>query len=230
MTEHTLNIDGMTCASCVARVEKALGRVPGVQSASVNLATEQAQVQAEAGTDAQLLLAAIARAGYQASVVRPDADVLAEPARRAHDEGWKVALAVALSLPLMLPMLGDLIGQHWMWPAWVQALLAAPVQFWLGARFYRAGWAALRAGAGNMDLLVAIGTSAAFALSLALWWRAPEGQMPHLYFESAAVVISLVMLGKWLEARAKRQTLAALDALRRLRPATARVRRQGVET
>ena len=229
MAEHTLNIDGMTCASCVARVEKALGRVAGVQAASVNLATEQAQVQAEAGTDPQQLLAAVQRAGYEASIVQADADVLAEPHRRPHDEGWKVALAAALSLPLMLPMLGDLLGQHWMWPAWVQALLAAPVQFWLGARFYRAGWAALKARAGNMDLLVAIGTTAAFGLSLALWWQARPGEMPHLYFESAATVITLVMLGKWMEARAKRQTLASLDALRRLRPETARIRREGVE-
>ena len=229
MAEHTLNIDGMTCASCVARVEKALGRVAGVQAASVNLATEQAQVQAEAGTDPQQLLAAVQRAGYEASIVQADADVLAEPHRRPHDEGWKVAVAAALSLPLMLPMLGDLLGQHWMWPAWVQALLAAPVQFWLGARFYRAGWAALKARAGNMDLLVAIGTTAAFGLSLALWWQARPGEMPHLYFESAATVITLVMLGKWMEARAKRQTLAALEALRRLRPETARIRREGVE-
>ena len=229
MTEHTLNIDGMTCASCVARVEKALGRVPGVQTASVNLATEQAQVCTLAGTDEALLLEAVQRAGYEASMVKPDADVLAEPARQAHDEGWKVAVAAVLSLPLMVPMLGDLLGQHWMWPAWAQALLAAPVQFWLGARFYRAGWAALKAGAGNMDLLVAMGTSAAFGLSLALWWRAQEGEMPHLYFESSAVVITLVMLGKWLESRAKRQTLAALEALRRLRPETARVRRHGAE-
>ena len=229
MAEHTLNIDGMTCASCVARVEKALRRVPGVQATSVNLATEQAQVSAEATTAPPLLLAAVQRAGYEASLVQPDADILAEPVRRAHDEGWKVAVAAGLSLPLMLPMVGDLLGQHWMWPAWVQALLAAPVQFWLGARFYRAGWAALKAGAGNMDLLVAIGTTAAFGLSLALWWQAPEGHMAHLYFESAATVITLVMLGKWMESRAKRQTLAALEGLRRLRPETARIRRHGVE-
>jgi Cu+-exporting ATPase len=229
VADHTLNIDGMTCASCVSRVEKALGRVPGVQEASVNLATEQAQVRAEPTTDPQLLLAAVQRAGYEASLVEPDADVLKAPVRRVHDEGWKVALAAGLSLPLMVPMVGDLLGQHWMWPAWVQALLAAPVQFWLGARFYRAGWAALKARAGNMDLLVAIGTTAAFGLSLALWWQAQAAHVPHLYFESAAMVITLVMLGKWMEARAKRQTLAALEALRRLRPETARIRRDKVE-
>ncbi|MFM8769175.1 MAG: heavy metal translocating P-type ATPase, partial [Rubrivivax sp.] len=229
MTDHTLNIDGMTCASCVARVERALRKVPGVQAASVNLATEQAQVSTETEADPQVLLAAIQRAGYEASLVQRDADALTPAARRSHDEGWKVALAAALSAPLMAPMIGELLGRHWVIPAGLQALLAAPVQFWLGARVYKAGWAALKARAGNMDLLVAIGTTAAFGLSLALWWQDTPGQMPHLYFETAAVVITLVMLGKWLESRAKRQTLAALDALRRLRPETARVRRHGVQ-
>jgi Cu+-exporting ATPase len=120
------------------------------------------------------------------------------------------------------------LGVHWMVPAWLQCLLAAPVQFGFGARFYRGALLALRAGSGNMDLLVALGTSAAFGLSLVLWWKAP-GEPDHLYFESAAVVITLVLLGKWLEARAKRQTLSALDGLRRLRPETARVRRDGAE-
>ncbi len=233
--QRQLAIDGMTCASCVARVERALRKVPGVQDVSVNLATEQAVVQlAEAGaagspeavatTDAALL-EAVHRAGYEASVL---SSLAPEPVRRAHDPGWRVALAAALSAPLVLPMVAGLAGWHLMPPAWLQALLAAPVQFWLGARFYRAGWAALRAGSGNMDLLVALGTSAAFGLSLALWWRDPQGH-PHLYFESAAVVITLVMLGKWLEARARHQTLAALDSLRALRPETARVRRDGRE-
>ena len=235
MTQRQLAIDGMTCASCVARVERALRKVPGVQEVSVNLATEQAVVQLAEGaatasaegaaaTDAALR-EAVHRAGYAASGLTPQAP---EPVRREHDPGWRVALAGALSAPLVLPMLAGLAGGHLMLPAWLQALLAAPVQFWLGARFYRAGWAALRAGSGNMDLLVALGTSAAFGLSLALWWLDPHGH-PHLYFESAAVVITLVMLGKWLEARARRQTLAALDSLRALRPETARVRRDGVE-
>jgi Cu+-exporting ATPase len=229
-----LAIDGMTCASCVARVERALRKVPGVQEVSVNLATEQALVQVAgaaagnarglAATDAALC-EAVQRAGYEAIVLTPQAG---EPVRREHDPFWRVALALGLSAPLVLPMLAGLAGWHLMPPAWLQALLATPVQFWLGARFYRAGWAALRAGSGNMDLLVALGTSAAFGLSLVLWWRDPHGS-PHLYFESAAVVISLVLLGKWLESRARRQTLAALDALRALRPETARVRRDGAE-
>ncbi|MFM7532408.1 MAG: heavy metal translocating P-type ATPase, partial [Rubrivivax sp.] len=232
--QSRLAIDGMTCASCVTRVERALRKVPGVQEVAVNLATEQAVVQLLGGagatpgqaaaTDAALR-EAVQRAGYEATVLAPES---AEPTRREHDPGWRVALALALSAPLMLPMLAGLLGWHLMPPPWLQALLAAPVQFWLGARFYRAGWAALRAGSGNMDLLVALGTSAAFGLSLVLWWREPQGH-PHLYFESAAVVISLVLLGRWLESRARRQTLSALDALRGLRPETARVRRGGAE-
>ena len=143
-------------------------------------------------------------------------------------DGWKVALAAALSAPLVIPMLGDLFGRHWMLAGWLQWLLATPVQFWLGARFYRAGWKALRAGSGNMDLLVSLGTSAAYGLSLWLLWQA-DGAMAHLYFESSAVVITLVLLGKWLESRAKRQTSDAIRALQALRPETARVRRDGID-
>ena len=139
-----------------------------------------------------------------------------------------MAAAAALSAPLVLPMAGDLIGAHWMLPAFWQWLLATPVLFFFGARFFKAGWAALRSGAGNMDLLVATGTSAAYGLSLALWAQDPQG-MPHLYFESAAVVITLVLFGKWLEARAKRRTLVALDGLRALRPDVARLRCDGAE-
>jgi P-type Cu+ transporter len=221
-----LRIDGMTCASCVGRVEKALLAVPGVLEASVNLATSMALVSRLSGAaPTPALLQAVQRAGYEA-VAAATADGTADAGkRRSHDPGWKVALAAVLSAPLVLPMLGDLFGQHWMLPAAWQWLLATPVQFWLGWRFYRAGWMALRAGSGNMDLLVALGTSAAYGLSLVLWARGT----PHLYFESAAVVITLVLFGKWLESRAKRQTLAALDALRSLWPQTARVRRDGIE-
>jgi Cu+-exporting ATPase len=220
-----LRIDGMTCATCVARVEKALKSVPGVIDASVNLATSSAVVSRLAGTaHVSALLQAVQRAGYDATASDASAAAPAAP-RRNHDPGWKVALALALSAPLVLPMLGDLFGRHWMLPAAWQFVLATPVQFWLGRRFYRAGWMALRAGTGNMDLLVALGTSAAFALSMVLWARGD----PHLYFESAALVITLVLFGKWLEARAKKRTLAALDALRALWPQTARLLRDGRE-
>ncbi|WP_158288841.1 heavy metal translocating P-type ATPase [Rubrivivax albus] len=215
-----LQVEGMTCASCVGRVERALKKVPGVLAAAVNLAAGTAEVRALAGTPADTLVAALDRAGYPAHV--PSTDGEAPP--RAHSEGWLVAAGALLALPLVLPMVGDLFGRHWMLPALWQWLLATPVQFVLGARFYRAGWKALRAGSGNMDLLVALGTSAAYGLSLWLWARASPDGMPHLYFESAAVVIVLVRLGKWLESRAKRRTLQALDALRELRPDTATVR------
>ena len=110
------------------------------------------------------------------------------------------------------------LGVHWMLPAWVQFALATPVQFILGARFYIAAWKAVRAGAGNMDLLVALGTSAGYGLSLYQWAHTPPGSMPHLYFEASAVVIALVLLGKYLESRAKRQTASAIRALEALRP------------
>ncbi|MDC7707649.1 heavy metal translocating P-type ATPase [Vogesella indigofera] len=220
-----LGIQGMTCASCVSRVEKALLAVPGVTAASVNLATETARVTLSGGSDSQLLLAAVAKAGYQASLREEAAATL-----RPHaTPWWPVAVAALLSLPLVLPMLGGLVGGHWMLPAWLQFLLATPVQFWLGARFYRAGWKALLARSGNMDLLVAIGTSAAYGLSLYQWWLHADHGGGHLYFEASAVVITLVLLGKWLEARAKQQTTAAIRALQALRPATARVRRDGVD-
>ena len=222
----TLDISGMTCASCSARVEKALNKVPGVLDASVNLATEQATVKLAQGASAAALIAAVERAGYGAQLPQ-SASAVPVALKRALPDWWPVALAIALSLPLIAPMLGSLAGAHWMLPGWLQLALATPVQFWLGARFYRAGWKALRAGSGNMDLLVAVGTSAAYGLVVCLL-LAHAGAM-HLYFEASAVVISLVLLGKWLEARAKRQTTEAIRALQALRPTTARVRLDGVD-
>ncbi|MDB5895537.1 MAG: copper-translocating P-type ATPase, partial [Rhodoferax sp.] len=219
-----LGIGDMTCASCVARVERALSKVPGVQSASVNLATESARV-VYAGDEAMeaRLRRAVRDAGYVPRTVE-EAQHL-EAARQASP--WAgfapVAVGLALSLPLLLPMLAGLFSHHGaaMLPVWAQFLLATPVQFVLGARFYRAGWHAVRARAGNMDLLVAIGTSAGWGLSVWLWLTAAPGTMPHVYFEASAVVITLVLLGKWLEARAKRQATTAIRALQALRPATA---------
>ncbi|MDH1539320.1 heavy metal translocating P-type ATPase [Stutzerimonas stutzeri] len=212
-----LAIDGMTCASCVGRVERALLKVPGVRSAAVNLASERAHVEVLGPPDTAVLIQAVEAAGYHATASserRPAADA----ERRLQRERWAVIAGLLLAAPLVLPMFGELFGQHWMLPAWIQFLLATPVQFVLGARFYVAGWKAVRAGAGNMDLLVAIGTSAGYGLSLYQWWATPAGQMPHLYFEASAVVIALVLLGKYLESRAKRQTSAAIRALEALRP------------
>jgi Cu+-exporting ATPase len=204
-------------------VEKALLRVPGVQSASVNLATESARVAyvANQNTDTSvdaLVRRAVRDAGYEPK--ESDA-ALDAPEPSAWAGFGPVAWGFALSIPLVLPMLGDLAGWHWMLPAAWQFALATPVQLVLGARFYKAAWHAVRAASGNMDLLVALGTTAGWALSVWLWLRAPQGAMVHLYFEGSALVITLVLLGKWLEVRAKRQTTSAIRALHALRPARA---------
>ncbi|MBN8755275.1 MULTISPECIES: heavy metal translocating P-type ATPase [Variovorax] len=225
-TTLDLSVGGMTCASCVMRVERALKNVPGVQDVSVNLATESARIVAAPGDDIDVRVRrAVRAAGYEPRAAASAAD---EAAALSPWHGFgPVAVGLLLSIPLMAPMVGSPFGQDWMLPPWVQLLLAAPVQFWLGARFYRAGWHAAKARTGNMDLLVALGTSAAFGLSLWLWWRAAtgehagHGEMPHLYFEASAVVITLVLLGKWLEARAKRQATSAIRALQQLRPEVA---------
>ncbi|MEY4764310.1 MAG: hypothetical protein RI907_983 [Pseudomonadota bacterium] len=234
-----LAVRGMTCAACVSRVERALRKVPGVADANVNYATEVATVHWAAGQAAgtERLVQAVVDAGYEAVAQTDDAPPAVEVASWWATWG-QVAVATALSLPLVWPMLWGGVVAVWaalgggaaqvhggmaMLPAWLQFALATPVQFWLGARFYKAGWAALRVGTGNMDQLVALGTSAAWGLSMWLWWRQAghtghEGMAPELYFESSAVVITLVMWGKALEARAKRQASQAIRGLYALRP------------
>ncbi|MEY4758255.1 MAG: hypothetical protein RJA34_3153 [Pseudomonadota bacterium] len=216
-TELDIGIEGMTCASCVARVEKALKKVPGVSEVSVNLATESARVKTTSTSFNQAVLwRAVRDAGYEPKAVKAQQD---EVLNRSPWAGFApVAWGVLLSFPLLAPMVGDLFGMHWMLPAWAQFVLATPVQFVLGARFYKAGWHALKDLTGNMDLLVALGTSAGWALSTWLWLTAKPGTMAHLYFEGSAVVVTLVLLGKWLETRAKRQTTEAIRALHALRP------------
>lgn len=213
-----LSITGMTCASCAGRVERALGKVPGVSSVSVNLANERAHLELLGPVDPAVLIAAVDQAGYSAALWQADQPAGDDPARRLSRERWSLICAIALALPLVLPMLVEPFGLHWMLPAWAQFALATPVQFIFGARFYLAAWKAVRAGAGNMDLLVALGTSAGYGLSLYEWLSAAPGNMPHLYFEASAVVIALVLLGKYLESRAKRQTASAIRALEALRP------------
>jgi len=231
-TTLALDIGGMTCAACATRVEKSLRKVHGVAEAGVNLATEVASVRVAPGAvRVSELIAAVQSAGYEARV-HSDASAgeaaTAMPAR-ADRGGWWVAGAALLSLPLLAPMLLMPFGIDAMLPGWWQFLLAAPVQFVFGARFYRDGWKAARALGGNMDLLVAIGTSAAFGLSLYFLLAHGDAHGTHYYFEASAVVITLVLLGKWLEARAKRRTVDAIRALQALRPATARVVAAGRE-
>lgn len=219
----TLSIEGVSCAACVSRIEKALKAVPGVLSAQVNLATEKATVEAVSSVPWPVLQAAVARVGYRAAMAT---DQPPPPPTGVPDVVW-VWLGVVLTLPLVVPMLLDPFGHAWMLPGWWQWLLATPVQFFLGARFFKGAWKALRARAANMDLLVALGTSAAYGLSVdALWAHGSHGGA-HLYFEASAAVITLVRLGKWLESRAKGQTTEAIRALGALRPTHALVRREG---
>jgi Cu+-exporting ATPase len=220
-------VTGMSCASCAGRVERALAALPGVTSASVNLATASVTVETDGRPTTADLAEAVRKAGYGA--VLEESTPAPEQARMrsasARRELRHLIIAALLSLPLALPMLAMPFGLHRELPGLWQLALATPVQFWLGWRFYRAGWGALKARTGNMDLLVALGTSAAWGLSVYHLFFAPHqhGQAP-LYFEASAVLITLILLGKWLEARARYQTTEAIRALQALRPATARVR------
>ena len=226
---NTLNlaVSEMSCASCSSTVEKALMKVPGVKQATVNLATEKAQVEFATPATPEKIAKAVMDAGYPSEILNASGDKSnsSVAATKRFSEGTLVLIGALLTLPLVLPMLAMPFGKNWMLPDWLQLILAIPVQFWLGGRFYRAGLKAIQNRSGNMDLLVAIGTSAAFGLSI--YKMGQDGS--HLYFEASSAVITLVMLGKWLEGRAKRQTTAAISALQALRPDTARVRRNGAE-
>lgn len=224
MSETQLMIKGMTCASCVSHVEKALKQLPEVEQVEVNLATEKAYIQHHGEVDS--LVAAVTAAGYTAQPA--DAQTPQDTTDREKSMRHlktQVMVGIVLSLPLMIPMLGMPFGIHWEIPAGAQFLLATPVQFWLGARFYQGAWKAIKTRTGNMDLLVALGTSAAYGMSVYQGLRGAGGH--HLYFETSAVVITLVLLGKWLEARAKQQTAEAIRALESLQPETAQVIREG---
>ncbi len=222
-----LAIEGMTCAACATRIETVLNRLPLVE-ANVNFATERARVRFQAGgTDLAMLIAAVHQAGYEARLVGDDE---AEAEKQRHENAYrrdvrKLAIAALLTAPLVAQMAAMFGGWHaLMLPSWLQFLLATPVQFWIGARFYIGAWHALRGGGANMDVLVALGTSAAYFLSLAMMLTAPGA---HVYFEASAAIITLVMLGKLLETRAKRNTGAAIAALLRLQPESASIEREG---
>ena len=222
----TLDIGGMTCASCVGRVEKVLDKIPGVEAASVNLATEQAKIRLKANSKVKIdeVIAAVQKTGYTAHLSTPHEIHTLPPSQSfwGSDGLGRVLLGFALAAPLFLPMLLMPFGIHWaLSPKW-QLLLASPVQFFLGWRFYKAGFKSLLSGVGNMDLLVAIGTSAAYGLSIFQMTSSAHGAH-ELYFEGSAVIICMVLLGKWLEARAKQQTSEAIRALQKLWPEHAKV-------
>lgn len=237
LQQHILPISGMSCMSCVGRVEKALHNVPGVVSVTVNLAAETATVSVLEWVDIPALEQAVIKAGYRirAQDVLPVTATTVQAAASVSGvlmSGFlPVLLSILLTLPLIVPMVGMLWGKDWMLPPLWQFLLATPVQFVFGARFYRAAFYALKARTGNMDLLVAIGTSAAYLLSLYQWLLAEHHShgSHELYFETSAAVVTFILLGKWLEARAKRQTADALKALSALKPERATLLVNGKE-
>ena len=218
----SFDVEGIHCASCVNRIEKALQKDSGILSASVNLATEKASVSFE---DSQLtvsqIIDLITKAGYKARLSSAPHQPVS-----LKKEKILILISVLLTLPLTIPMMLELFGFHVMLSPWLQIALATPIQFYVGARFYQSAWGAIKAKSGNMELLVAIGTSAAYGLSLYVMVKGER----HLYFEGSAVVITLVVLGKYLESRAKQQTTSAIKALQALRPLTARVLRNERES
>ena len=224
-TRIDLQISGMHCASCAARLEKALNQLPGV-AATVNIATEKAHIAYDPHqTNIAALTKTVQGAGFDAHPLR---DFAAEKQARAaayRREQLQFLIAALLTLPLLAEMLLMFIGIHAMSPGWLQWLLATPVQFWSGRRFYSGAWSSLRGGGANMDVLIALGTSAAYLLSCAVLLF-NLGQ--PLYFEASATLITLVLLGKLLEARAKGKASSALEALINLQPKLAHVERDGV--
>ena len=217
-----LDLEGMTCAACATRIETRLNKLEGVE-ASVNLATDKATVRYAAGKlGVEQLIEAVRDTGYEARVAT-------EGELRDHSAEHRKAfreflLAAVLTAPFLIEMGGMALGRHGVLPGWLQFALATPVQFWCGMRFYTGAWKSLRGGGANMDVLVALGTSAAYGFSVAVL---ALGLPEHLYFEASAAVVTLVLLGKFLEARAKARTARALEALVRLQPKTAWVEKEG---
>ena len=241
--EITLPVRGMTCASCVGRVERALKKVPGVESVAVNLATERATVAYYPGAASVAdLKAAVERAGYELGETSPaDAeDGEAEAVDREAEERrreiatlrtkFSVSLAVGVAIMALMFLPLPIDHQRLFLPFF---LLATPIQFWAGWQFYRGAWAAARHGATNMNTLVAVGTSAAYLYSAFVTFF-PQvirdaGLQPEVYYDTSVVIIALILMGRWLEARAKGQTSEAIKKLLGLAPPTARVVRDGAE-
>ncbi len=220
-----LQIVGMRCASCSTRLEKSLNQLPQV-NAVVNLATEKASVTFDPNlTNVEELIKTVSDTGFDAHVARDFAAEKMERAKIFRKEKLEFFIALALITPMLLEMFLMLFDVHFNVPTWLQWLLATPVQFWAGMRFYRGAWGSLKHGSGNMDLLVALGTSASYFLSFFI--MVLDIHQP-VYFEAGATLITLVLLGKLLEAGAKQKATSALEALFHLQPKIAHVERDGV--
>ena len=216
------HIDGMTCQACASRIEKVLNKKPFITAASVNFASEEAQITYDdSQTDPEALAALINKTGYSASLPQdtPPDDAPAQP-------GWRLWLLLTINLPFLVGMVGMMLGRHdWMLPPLAQLALASIVQLWLAIPFYKSAWASIKGGLANMDVLVALGTSAIYLYSLYMM-SAPHGH-GHIYFEAGVMVIGFVSLGKYLEHRSKKTSLNSLGLLLKLTPRQVSVQRDG---
>lgn len=225
-TSQNFKISGMTCAACAARIEKALNALPATH-AEVNLTAETVRITSPQGLlSPEDVIATIQQTGYDAALMPDEIPLYADEVESSRHAAFRdLILGALLSAPLVLGMIPMLQGQHEWLPRWLQWALATPVQFILGWRFYRGAWKSLRSGGANMDVLIALGTSMAWALSTVVWLRGDH--MHHVYFEAAAVVITLVLAGKHLEARARSKTNSAIAEMMSLQPRNARVELNG---
>ncbi len=222
--QATLDITGMTCSSCSGRIEAALQAAPGVTAATVNLAIESATVNFDPTlTSAAALVKVVEEAGYGAKIKdQTDDDGAAEAARLKKQRNLLIFSAI-LTAPLVLQMISHFLGLGFRVKPWMEIALATPVQFYVGSRYYIGAWHALKAKAGNMDMLVAIGTTAAYFYSLWLVYTLGDAAAGELYFEASTVVITLVLAGKYMENTAKRSASSALRQLLGLRPTSASI-------
>jgi Cu+-exporting ATPase len=229
--EIYFSVTGMSCASCVGRVEKSLTQIPGVIAVEVNLLTTRVLLKYVAGTvKSYQILRAVESAGAYKAVLNKKVSIDESRLQREkelREEKTKLITSTILTVPLVIPMVTEVLGIEFTLSGWIQFILSGLVQFWIGARFYEGAYKALRAKAGNMDVLVALGTSAAFFLSVYFLIFSTtshaEHRAIHYYFESSAVIISLILLGKYLESKAKFQTVAAIRALQALQPEKANI-------
>ena len=224
-----IKIKGMSCASCVNKIEKKLLKTSGVLCAQVNLVTEKANIKFDDSLITQTeIIKQVHALGYQTSVTHASS----QKENELKKEKNIIIISALLTSPLVVPMILQPLKLHFVLPYWQQLMFATPVQFIIGAKFYKSAFKAIKNASFNMEVLVSLGTSAAYLLSLYLIFKNSQNQnhhQPHLYFESSAVVITLVLLGKYLESKAKKQTTEAILALQHLRPTTARIKKNDVE-
>jgi len=229
--EMNVDVRGLRCAACVSKLHSVLLADPAVVDAQINLATEHARIHVTADVDVGVRLGQAAQAaGYQLVASETNNDAYSADERRlAQRDAWMLLFAAVCSAPLLVQMGVMMTGAHWHLPGWAELLAATPVQLVLGAPFYVGTWYACKRLSPNMDVLVALGSTAAYLYSLWLFLTLPAGTSGVFYFEASALILTLIFAGKVLERRARRQTAAALDALLALRPETARVRRTSAD-